>query len=277
MLKDARMQILYFNQTADVLLEFGLQGNYSLRLLTVQCNNYKDFLANLSKAVSRNNIILTVGGFGPQDRLPEILGRGIGRELTAVVAEEFRITAPVHTRLPEGAIPLVTDEGILAGCVIEQGTQTIIMLTEQTELRHQVLKKLVIPYIGERLRFIGGAPAAPTPPEAPPAETPTPQPTGQTDTPLRQEETQDIYSNSVPCAPQERPEPPVENTPAPIGRRTRIAATVVCILLAVALALGACGLAYYVLQKSQHSPAGQKIFLYENTCPFSAENERIIW
>ncbi len=278
---DARMQILYFKESADVLLEFGLQGSYSVRLLTAQVDNYKTFLQQLSKAVGRNSIILTVGGFDAQNRLPEILGRSIGRELEAPPAEEFRITQPMYTQLPKDSIPLVSADGTLAGCVVEKGRQSIIMLTQEATLRQQVFKELVIPYIGERLRYTGGTttqPAAPETPAAEPASAPPAAPIipqeESTPAPVAKRAPQDIFSFT-----EDREFPDWEETPTPkpMGRGGRIAATVVCIVLALLLALGACGLVYYVLQQKQQESIGEKVFLYQTVCPAEAENERQIW
>ncbi len=292
---DARMQILYYKENADVLLEFGLQGNYSMRLLTVHTEDYKSFLQQLSKAVGRNSIILTVGGFGRDDRLPEILGRSIGQELSTPPVEEFRITQPMHTLLPKDSIPLVSANGTLAGCVIEKGLQSIIMLTDDATLRRQVLKELVIPYIGERLRCITGAPAKPTQPQAVPAE-----PAAQAPAELAPAPAEDVTSPVPKSQVQETPkvEPPIQ-APAqdvfsfsaepeaifsedelPSPRRHgggRIIATILCIVLAAALVLGACGLLYYVLQQKQQEAPGEKVFLYQTVCPDTAENERVLW
>ncbi len=276
---DARMQILYFKESADVLLEFGLQGNYSMRLLTVQVDNYKTFLQQLSKAVGRNSIILTVGGFDAEARLPEILGRSIGRELEAPPAKEFRITQPMHTQLPKDAIPLVSADGTLAGCVVEKGRQSIIMLTQDATLRHQAFKELVIPYIGERLRYTGGTTAQPATPEAPSAE-PTSAPPAEpiapqeesSPAPVAETAPQDIFSFTEDREFHDWEE--ASPAPKPMGRGGRIAATVVCIVLALLLALGACGLVYYVLQQKQQESIGEKVFLYQTVCPAEAENER---
>lgn len=150
---DLKLEIIYFKQNADIELEFGLHGEYPLRLLTASSDEPRDFLKKLKRAVGRSTIILTVGGFS--DNLPQILGRSVGAEPTAVDREKYDIHEPDgEIVMPRGAVPIAVN-GTYGGCVLESGAQSIIMLGENRRLRKKIVSSLVVPYIKEHYEFYG--------------------------------------------------------------------------------------------------------------------------
>lgn len=154
---DIRMEIIYFCESSDIKLEFGLRGEYPLRLLSSSSNDYRSFLTALKKAAARSEVIITVGGFFGKKYLPEILGRSINHKCKEIDLAKYGlnyINKPLL--LPDGAIPLVSANGKFGGCVIESGPQSIIMLTEDTRVRLSLLFELVVPYITEHYQFSHG-------------------------------------------------------------------------------------------------------------------------
>ena len=79
MAKDVKIEILYYKTSSDVSLEFGLHGNYPMRLLSSPCNDKKTFLSQLKRAVSRSEIIITIGGYN-EDNIPSFIARAIGKK-----------------------------------------------------------------------------------------------------------------------------------------------------------------------------------------------------
>ncbi len=151
--KDLKLEVIYYNQGSDIKLEFGLHGEYPLRLLTALCTNPREYLQKLKRAVSRSTIIITLGGFNDDCYLPKITGLSVGRNAEVINNEEFGITEePGEIKLPDGAIPIVMN-GEFCGCVMESGAQSIIMLNENNKSVHSVLQKLIVPYIKEHYDY----------------------------------------------------------------------------------------------------------------------------
>jgi len=152
---DIKIEIIYFCQSSDIKLEFGLRGEYPLRLLTSSCNDYHSFLSSLKKAVARSEIIITVGGFFGDKYLPDILGRSIGQNCKKIDLTKYNLNSTHETMLlPDGAIPLISSDRKFGGCVIESGPQSILMLTEENHVRLSLLFELVLPYITEHYNSV---------------------------------------------------------------------------------------------------------------------------
>ena len=77
--KDVKLEIIYFKQNNDISLEFGLHGDYPLRILSNRCNDKKSFIGLLKRAVSRSLIIVTVGGFN-DDNIPSLISKAINKK-----------------------------------------------------------------------------------------------------------------------------------------------------------------------------------------------------
>lgn len=153
MAADLRLEIIYFKQNADIELEFGLHGEYPMRLLTASSDEPRDFLKKLKRAVGRSTIILTIGGFS--DGLPQILGKSVGLESSAADREKYGISEPGgEIIMPNTAVPIVIN-GIYGGCVLESGAQSIIMLSENRKPRKKIVSSLLVPYIKEHYKFYG--------------------------------------------------------------------------------------------------------------------------
>lgn len=149
MIPDLTLEVIYINQPTDFKMEFELCSSSNIRFLSMAVKDRTEFLTALSKSVVRSRAIVTVGSFNPLDKLyvPKIIAKATGYELKAVEKEKFGISSNSEILLPEKSLPLLDDEGNLAGCVLENFDQTIIMLTNDRELRHKVVTDLVCPYL----------------------------------------------------------------------------------------------------------------------------------
>lgn len=149
MVPDITLEVIYYDQPTDFKMEFELCGCINVRFLSTFAKDRSELLTALSKSVVRSRVIAIVGSFDPsnQEYLPKIMAKAVGYKLKAVDKEKFDITAPGDCYLPDTALPLVDVRGSLAGCVLENRQQSIILLTSERELRHRVVNELVCPYL----------------------------------------------------------------------------------------------------------------------------------
>lgn len=148
MSKDVRIELIYYKTSTDISLEFGLHGDYPLRLLSVNAKNRTEFFHSLKRAVSRSEIIVIIGGYNKNDYLPLFLAKSIGRTTIESDNGDYGILSDGTVILPAGAIPLVT-RGKFGGFIIESGPQTIFSLTDDREVRLAVIKEVIVRYITE--------------------------------------------------------------------------------------------------------------------------------
>ena len=148
MSKDVKIEVLYYKTPADVSLEFGLHGDYPLRLLSSSCDDIGTFFKGLKRAVSRSEIIITVGGYG-EDNLPGFIARAVGKKCVIPNYRKNGIITETKYILPEDAIPLASKDKRFGGFLIECGPQTIISLTDDKKIRLEIVKKFVVQYITE--------------------------------------------------------------------------------------------------------------------------------
>ena len=148
MSKDVKIEVLYYKTQADVSLEFGLHGNYPLRLLSSGCNDIGSFFRSLKRAVSRSEIIITVGGYGDDD-LPGFIARAVGKNCVMPDYRKAGIITETKYFLPEGAVPLSPKRRHFSGFLIECGPQTIISLVDDKKLRLETVQQFLVNYITE--------------------------------------------------------------------------------------------------------------------------------
>lgn len=149
MVPDLTLEVLYYNQPTDFKMEFELCGCCNIRFLNASVKNRNDFLAALRKSVIRSRVIIAVGSFNPLDQeyLPKIISKATGYVLQPVDKTALAIQSPGEFPLPQTAVPLITTAGELGGCVLENADQSIIMLTGERSLRHELVSDLVCPYL----------------------------------------------------------------------------------------------------------------------------------
>lgn len=149
-----KLEIIYYETESDAMLEFGLQGNFALRILSARVNNAVELVAALKKASLRNEFIVVVGGF-ENNAIAGVIAKAIGR--AEVPVSQYEPGAEGNEIIvPEGAIPLVNDDGAVCGAVIESGYQSILLLSGEKARRDAVLRPLLLPYLTERYKEIHG-------------------------------------------------------------------------------------------------------------------------
>lgn len=149
MVPDLTLEVIYLNQTTDFKMEFDICGCCNVRFLSHITHNRQAFLSDLSKGVVRSRVIVAVGSFNPLDRdyIPKIIAKATGYVQKQVDKERLGICTAGVISLPEGSIPLISKDGLLGGCVMENNDQAIIMLTSDREVRHELIEDLVCPYL----------------------------------------------------------------------------------------------------------------------------------
>ncbi len=153
MSKDVKVEIIYYKSETDVSLEFGLHGNYPVRLLSSSCNNLTLFFHSLKRAVSRSQIIIIVGGYTGDEFIPSFIARAINKEVVVPEYNKLGVICKEKYPLPEGAAPLAPSNKRFGGFLIESGPQTIINLTENKKIRLQVVSEVVVKYIEEHHNY----------------------------------------------------------------------------------------------------------------------------
>lgn len=149
MSKDVKIEILYFKTAVDVSLEFGLRGDYPLRMLSSVCDDIPSFFHSLKRAVSRSEIIFVVGGYSEEDRLPTFIARALGKKCTVPNYGKLGVIAEEKYLLPEGAVPLAPKSRRFGGFLLECGPQAIISLSDNKKIRLELVKQFVVTYITE--------------------------------------------------------------------------------------------------------------------------------
>lgn len=147
MLKNLKIDIIYYETPSDFEFEFNLGGCCHCRVLNNTTSSPKELIGCLSKAVARSRVIIVVGNFNQPNGLCLLISKAIGRQLTSVSADEYGIIESSNTTVIEGSLPLVSSDGLLSGCIIESGPQSIILLPDEKSLRKDIAENLVFQYI----------------------------------------------------------------------------------------------------------------------------------
>ena len=139
-----KADIIYFDTLSDFEFEFYLSGSSPMRLLSAKAKDNNEFLHAMKTAVGRSQIIVVVGALSDGLALDRVC-EAIGYKKATCDTSELGGTGDVD--LPEKSIPLISSDGAFGGCVIECGPQSIIVITDEKELRKQLMRELLQPYI----------------------------------------------------------------------------------------------------------------------------------
>ncbi|MBR3593924.1 MAG: SpoIID/LytB domain-containing protein [Clostridia bacterium] len=154
-----KADIIYYSSASDFELEFNLCGCCTMRLLSDKPKDKASFLRSLGRAVSRSQLIFAVGTAEGENAILPDLCSAIGYPLVSTDLSHLGVEG--ERMLPADAIPLVSSDGRLGGCVIQCGPQVIIVLTDDRDLRRVICKELVHDYVRELASTIHGAQNAP--------------------------------------------------------------------------------------------------------------------
>lgn len=147
MLQNIKVDLIYYLMPSDFEMEFNMCGCCRMRLLTDKVDDKQEYVNLLSRAANRSRIIIACGALFGNDGLLNITSKALGSELKEVDNAEYGISGGDTVKVIDGATPLVSPQGIFGGCIIESGSQTIILLTESKSVRKAIMQSLIHPYI----------------------------------------------------------------------------------------------------------------------------------
>ena len=147
MFQNLRVDIVYYNTNTDFELEFNLCGCCRMRLLTDKALQKKGFLHALSRAVSRSKVIMVVGKLFGDDGLIGMTSAAIGSKLSTVDNKSYGSASTEEIQIINGSVPLVTPEGFFGGCIVENGPQTLVLVSDNKNIRKSIMKTLIHPYL----------------------------------------------------------------------------------------------------------------------------------
>lgn len=149
MFQNIKVDIIYYKTPTDFEMEFNLSGCCRMRLLTDKAPDRKVLVNQMVRAVSRSRIIIVSGTLFGEDSIIETCSKAIGNPLAEIDNKQFGIDSDENISVIKDSVPLVSKEGIFGGCIIEQGPQTLILLTENKSIRKGIMQNLIHPYIQE--------------------------------------------------------------------------------------------------------------------------------
>lgn len=149
MFQNMKVDVIYYKTNTDFEMEFNLCGCCRMRLLTDKTPDRKTMVHSLARAVSRSKIIIIVGSlFGDSGSIVSV-AEAIGSKLSITDNKTYGIKSDNEISIISGSTPLVTNDGIFGGCIIESGPQTMILLSENKAVRKNIMQSLIHPYIEE--------------------------------------------------------------------------------------------------------------------------------
>ena len=148
MFHNMKADIIYYKTATDFELEFNLCGCCRMRLLSDKMQDKKSFVHSLARAVSRSSIILIAGPLFGDDGSIKTVADAINTKLEAADSKAYGMEDE-NIQIIKGSIPLVSPEGYFGGCIIESGPQTMILLTDNKNIRKAIMQNLIHPYITE--------------------------------------------------------------------------------------------------------------------------------
>lgn len=118
---------------------------------SAKADDAKSFLQLLAAAVERSQVIIAIGPLTGRIGLIQILSKGLGLPITNVDWDTMGIAPIDDMTLPSGAVPLLNDDAEIAGMILENGGQSIIVLDDDAEHRAKMLEMYIEPYIGAKV------------------------------------------------------------------------------------------------------------------------------
>lgn len=149
MLENFKTDIIYYNTASDFELEFNICGCCRMRLFNDKCKDKKSLLLSLSRAVSRSRVIIVTAPLFAENNIFKTIASAIGKDTEIIDNNQYNIASDAEITVIKDSLPLVTEDGVFGGCIIESGPQSLIILTDNKALRKTLMKNLIHPYIKE--------------------------------------------------------------------------------------------------------------------------------
>lgn len=147
MVQNLKIDIIYYDTPSDFEFEFNLGGCCHSRILNAHTHQPKEMLSGLAKAVGRSRVILIIGNLHGDGGLIDLVSKSVSIPLVNANTTEYAIISPEEPMILSGSLPLVSKDGVLSGCIVESGPQSIILLPNNKALRKDICDNLVFPYI----------------------------------------------------------------------------------------------------------------------------------
>ena len=147
MSENIKIDVIYYMVPSDFEMEFNLCGCSRMRLLTDKVNNRKDYVASLSRCVLRSRVIISCGPLFGEKGLIKTVSKATELGTEVIDSSKYNLTDENEFHILKGSIPLISSNGVFGGCIIENGPQTLVILTENKALRKDIMNELIHPYI----------------------------------------------------------------------------------------------------------------------------------
>ena len=147
MISNLKVDIIYYKTPSDFELEFNLNGCCRMRILKEKVDDKKQLVTALARDVSRSKVIIVVTDLIGEKNGVEIISSAIGYKYEHVDKLAHAIKSGDDIRAPHGCLPLVTKSGQYGGCIVECGKQSIILISSDRPLRHEIMRSYIHQYI----------------------------------------------------------------------------------------------------------------------------------
>lgn len=144
-----KLDVIYYKTSSDFEFEFNLSGCAGVRLFKEKIETPKALVTSLARDVARSRVIIVVADLAEENGGIATISKAVGLPLVAADKEEYHILSEGDCNIFKGATPLVTKSGTFVGFIAESGPQSIIVLTTNRALRHEIMDSYVHKYIFE--------------------------------------------------------------------------------------------------------------------------------
>ncbi len=142
-----KIDVIYYKTSSDFEFEFNLSGCAGIRLFKEKAESPKGLVTSLARDVARSKVIIVVTDLDTENSCINTLSKAIGLPVVLAQKETYNIKSQNDCHIFSGATPLVTKSGEFVGFISESGPQSIIVLTSDRALRHEIMDTYVHKYI----------------------------------------------------------------------------------------------------------------------------------
>ena len=142
-----KIDVIYYKTSSDFEFEFNLSGCAGIRLFKEKTESPKGLVTSLARDVTRSKVIIVVTDLDTENSCIGTLSKAIGLPVVSISKEQYNIVSENDCHIFSGATPLITKSGVFVGFISESGPQSIIVLTSNRALRHEIMDSYVHKYI----------------------------------------------------------------------------------------------------------------------------------
>lgn len=146
-MSNLKIDIIYYKTASDFEMEFNLSGCCRMRMFKDKVDTPKGLVNTLARDVSRSKITIVVTDLFGDNGGVATISKAIKLPLVKFNKEEYGVKTTDEIYIPQTAVPFVTKSGIYGGCIIENGPQSIIIVSNLRALRHEIMKAYVHNYV----------------------------------------------------------------------------------------------------------------------------------